>query len=332
MTTEEVRTETSPEEKFFGVTSEADVATKEELDNLEIEVVEQKPVVDEKPDDKAEAKATQTDDDDELTDYSDKVQKRIKHMTWEKHEEGRRADKAEAERQEAINFAQNVLKRNQEYENIINSGEARLVAEFKGRAEMAAKNAENAYAVAHEDGDTAKIVEAQKDLINAQAQVRTAAEYEGDYGQRNQQFQAYRQQPPPVYRPQTPAVPKPTNEAASWAKDNPWFGDDKHKDMTALAYGVHEDLVRNKGIRPDTDEYFKAINSTMKQRFPEYFETDTTEKTVSKPQTVVADARRSNGTKPRKVTLTPTQVAIAKELNLTVEQYAHQVAEDMNNV
>ena len=41
--------------------------------------------------------------------------------------------------------------------------------------------------------------------------------------------------------------------------------------MTALAYGVHERLVRDEGYDPNSDEYFQEIDRTMRSKFPEYF-------------------------------------------------------------
>jgi hypothetical protein len=77
-------------------------------------------------------------------------------------------------------------------------------------------------------------------------------------------------------------------------------------------------------VSPQSDEYYETIDSRMRQVFPDNFE-DTEPK--RKKAQVVAPATRS--TAPKKVTLTRTQVQIAKRLGLTPEQYAKQVAIDM---
>ena len=67
----------------------------------------------------------------------------------------------------------------------------------------------------------------------------------------------------------------------------------------------------------------------MRQLFPDEFE-DVAITEAGKPKrrsNVVAPATRS--TSPKKVTLTQTQVSLAKRLGLTPEQYARQVAIDM---
>ena len=100
--------------------------------------------------------------------------------------------------------------------------------------------------------------------------------------------------------------------------------------MTALAFGLHEKLVRS-GVDPTSDDYYRRVDETMRKRFPENFEdtqTQTTEAADEKPAprkaaTVVAPATRS--TAPKKVQLTNTQMAIAKKLGVTPEVYAKEV-------
>jgi hypothetical protein len=98
--------------------------------------------------------------------------------------------------------------------------------------------------------------------------------------------------------------------------------------MTALALGLHEKLVRS-GVDPRSDEYYDRVNATMRKRFPDYFEeeqpqTKEAEKPArTKPANVVAPVTRSSA--PRQVRLTPTQVALAKKLGLSNEQYAREL-------
>jgi hypothetical protein len=97
--------------------------------------------------------------------------------------------------------------------------------------------------------------------------------------------------------------------------------------------GLHEKLVRS-GVDPRSDDYYDRVNTTMKKRFPDYFnegaeegrptQTRQDEKpTRTKPANIVAPVTR--GTAPRQVRLTPTQVAIAKKLGLSNEQYAKEL-------
>jgi hypothetical protein len=115
-------------------------------------------------------------------------------------------------------------------------------------------------------------------------------------------------------------------KAESWRQENTWFGTDD--EMTSFALGLHQKLVKS-GVDPQSDEYYAKINSRMRQVFPENF-SEAEEPEDTKPvrkSNVVAPATRSVA--PKKITLTHTQVALAKRLGLPLEVYAKQVAEEM---
>lgn len=327
--------ETSAEDRFFGVRTTIDTSPTPPPVKAEPEAA---PIIEVETDDtpkpkpKPAAKAEAGADDDDLAGYSEKVQKRIKKMTWERGEEKRRADSAEKMREEAVRVAQNLHKQNQEFQHTITQGEAYLIDQIKTKAAYALESSRAAFIKAQEEGDTPALLEAQERLIQSQYEARAAQDYEADYQQRYQQAQYQAQQPRPQYRPPTPQVPRPSQASSSWADENPWFGDNKHKDMTALAYGIHETLIRDEGMKPDSDEYFEAIDNRMRSRFPDYFEeAPGTETPASTPRrtTPVAPAQRNNGARPRKVKLTSTQVALAKKLGITNEQYANELTRGM---
>jgi hypothetical protein len=133
----------------------------------------------------------------------------------------------------------------------------------------------------------------------------------------------------PVQMQETQAETPQTDEKASnWAQENTWFGTDD--EMTAYAMGVHKKAVKE-GFDPSSDEYYEKINSRMQSTFSDYFGEDgqTEQETKKRKSNVVAPATRS--TSPKKVTLTRTQVAIAKKLGVPLELYAKKVAEEMRN-
>ena len=111
--------------------------------------------------------------------------------------------------------------------------------------------------------------------------------------------------------------------------------------MTGYAHGVHAKLVKA-GINPllDPEEYYQRVDSNLKKAFPDYFKDDNEDKQsaeteeVEAPQrpagNVVAPVNRS-AKKPRKVQLTSTQIALAKRLGLTPEQYAQQLLKESYN-
>ena len=97
--------------------------------------------------------------------------------------------------------------------------------------------------------------------------------------------------------------------------------------------GINETLVKE-GLTPKSqaDEYYSRIDAEMRQRFPEKFgEQQIEDAPVRQTGSVVAPAQRS-AKKPRRVQLTSTQVALAKRLGLSAEQYAAQLLKEASNV
>jgi len=322
----------SSEDKFFGVKT----TIGGEKADVDVEVVDDRPPEDRRPPAK-EAKEEEGGDE-ELEGYSDKVKKRINKLRYQQHEERRQREAAEKMREEAVRVAQKYADENKKYHAIIQEGEQYLVHQIRERANLALEQAKSHYRQAYEEGNTDKVVEAQEAMIKAQSEFQSADYQMNQMKQVNAERQRQFQQPqrfpepqPPVQQPQ-PQVqepPQPTEKAAKWAQDNPWFG--QEKDMTALAYGVHERLVRDEGYDPNSDEYFETIDRTMRSKFPEYFgdeEVSTEEPAAKSPPVVTAPSSRNNGAKPRKVKLTRTQLSLAKRLGLTPEQYANQLVKE----
>ena len=112
----------------------------------------------------------------------------------------------------------------------------------------------------------------------------------------------------------------------SWKEENQWFGNNRR--MTAYALGLHDDLL-GEGIPAGTEEYYRRINSDIRARFPDQFESEKQmdAQTSSRASNVVAPATRN--TAPKKIVLSKTQVQLAKRLGLTNEQYARAVAAEM---
>ena len=321
----------SNEDKFFGISSEVKAPEKEAVDSkddfdIQLEIVDDTPKQPVK-------QAEKEDNDEELSDYSEKVRKRINKLKYEQHEANRQREAAEQMREEAIRYAQQVVAKNQHYESLLHRGEGALISQIKARTNLALDQAKTLYKGAYEAGDAEKIVEAQEKLLNAQTDFREAEKHERAIQSRTnpQQVQQAQQPVAQQYQP-----PKPSNKAIEWTKKNTWFGPQGNREMTALAYGVHETLIREQGVKPDTDEYYEKIDAVMKQRFPDHFEKDSDNTQVAAssqrtPNTVVASANRNNGARPRKIQLTATQVSVAKRIGLTPEQYAKQLIKESYN-
>jgi len=263
---------------------------------------------------------------DELDEYSDKVKTRLKQMKKVWHDERREKERAYREQQEAIALAQKVVEENKKLKQTLTVGERDLLAQYQQSAELQMAAAERMYRDAYESGDTDRVVEAQRKLNEAAYLKQQIANYRPAYAlqEGNNEVNVPQQN---VQRPVLDAKTK------AWQERNTWWGTDS--EMTATALGLHQKLERERGAGfIGTDEYWQSIDSTMKRRYPEYFGNETEDgggKPVNnsdrKPATVVAPASRSRSAK--KIVLKQSQLAIAKKLGLTPEQYAREYAKTL---
>ena len=126
----------------------------------------------------------------------------------------------------------------------------------------------------------------------------------------------------PQTLPEQPADP----QAEAWASKNTWFGKDRA--MTFTAFEIHKDLVEKEGFDPKSNEYYAEIDKRIKVDFPHKFAKGGSVETA-RPTQIVASATQSaqRSIKPgrKTVKLTPSQVTIAKKLNVPLEDYAKQL-------
>ena len=291
---------------------EVEVAGEEDTpdDDFEVEVVDDTP----KADRNRKASEPPTDvTDEELEDYSDKVRKRIQHFSKGYHDERRAKEEAHRQSQELERVTQQLMEENKKLKGNVNKNQTALLEQAKKNASIESENAKRAYKEAYESGDSDAVLEAQDNLTNAKLKSERLANFK---------LPTLQEEEKPVQAEVEQTAPAQVDtRAADWQKANSWFGPDD--EMTSLALGLHNKLVKQ-GVSPQSDEYYETIDTRMRQVFPDNFED--AEKPKRKTQ-VVAPATRS--TSPKKVTLTRTQVQIARKLGLTPEQYAKQVAIDM---
>jgi hypothetical protein len=264
-------------------------------------------------------------DKDDLEEYSEKVKKRLSQMKKVWHDERREKERAVREREEALRFAQ---MREEEIKNLkqrLGHNEKAFIKEAERAANTDLAVAKDKLRQAYESGDSSLITDAQEALTDAKLKLQNLSRIKPSLQREEERVQQNQQ----VTAPQAAQAPQVDPKAEAWRERNTWFGVDE--EMTALALGLHEKLVRS-GVDPSTDEYYRRVDESMRKRFPESFD-DVEEETTqtkqaqkparTKPATVVAPATR--GTAPRQVRLTPTQVAIAKKLGLSNEQYAREL-------
>ena len=256
----------------------------------------------------AESKDT---DEEGLVDYSDKVQKRIKKLTFQIREAERR-EKA------AVDYAKGLKNKYETAQEKYEEVDTNYLKEYDARIDAERDKAKAALKVAFDSQDPEQITEAQDKLtklaVEKEKVSMTLAEKESKKKESESKPQETTQQQPPI-----------SQRAQEWASDNEWFGSDRV--MTSAAMGIHDELMQE-GIDAESNEYYNQINKRMKEYFPQKFAASTEEKPVATKepvQNVASVSRRAGGRK--SVKLTKSQVVIAKKLGVPLEEYAKYVKE-----
>lgn len=266
----------------------------------------------------------------ELEAVSDSVKKRIAELKFQAHDQRRKREEAERQREEAVKFA--AMQREQ-YINLqkrAHAGEVAFVETAKDKLKIELESAERAYKEAYEAGDAERIAEATKRMSRANAQ---AVQFEG--------IQPREPDPPPNL-PLRQVMPD--ERAVDWVRKNSWFqlenGAPKNSE-TAIALGIHANLLAANGAdfpERDPDTYYRELNRRVRAALPERYQADNPEHErddqtaqaaatgTRPPATIVASASRSQaGTGPRRVQLTASQVALCERLNIPLEEFAKEL-------
>jgi hypothetical protein len=260
-----------------------------------------------------EQAAPPSSDEEELGQYSDKVQKRIAKLTGKLRE-------AERREQAAIEYAKALKVQQEQSATQVTQLANGHLYEYGERLKAQEMILNQALKSAIDRGDTDKQIEAQKAMADLALEKRRYQSMEQQRQNAAQQRQETPAQPPPQ---QVAPAPPPDPRAEQWAQRNEWFGKDEA--MTLTAFSIHKKLVETEGFDPTSDDYYREIDSRIRREFPHKFQRP--------PPTTVAPAVRTmqQGSKQTtQVRLTPSQVAIAKKLGVSLEQYARQVAK-LNN-
>ncbi len=295
---------------------------------VEIEIVDDTPAQDRnrKPLDREVADPT----DDELNEYSAKVQKRMKELTHKSHDERRKAEALAREKTELERAAKALADENRRLQEYVQVGQNAYIDKSKSLAQIAMDNAKSKFKAALDIGDTDAATAAQQEMMSAQMEMEQVNNFKPT-PLREPEQPAYTQASQPTQAPQTTL----DDRSIDWASRNPWFERRGDEDMTGYAYGVHNKLVREYGPEyTRTDEYFTKIDSAVRRAFPERFDdlednADAQPRKQSRPKTVVAPAQRS--TAPKKIRLSLTQQNVAKRLGIPLELYAKKLAELENS-
>jgi len=259
-----------------------------------------------------EATAEKTSED-ELDEYSSGVKGRINNLTKRFREE-------ERQKQSAVEYAENVRKENEDLKKRIESLDKGYQEQFESRVTNQIDSAKEILKQAHETGDVDKIVEAQEALATLSVEKGTLKSIRAEKSNETEVAA-----PTTETAKSAPAAPpaQPDPKAEAWAKNNNWFGQDEV--MTYGAFGIHRRLVEEEGFDPQSDDYYAELDSRLRSEFPHKFDSKSKSNGGSR-KVASAEASASRNRSGRKtVRLTPSQVTIAKRLNVPLEEYAKYV-------
>ena len=253
---------------------------------------------------------------DQFEEAKNKTEKRINRLTKKMRDHEKNAD-------EALKFAQQKEKENQELRDRLNKMDTSYLSEYTGRVDSQMAQAEATLKSAMELGDTEAAVAAQKQISQLAVQADRASQARAAQEKKEEQVKAQPQVQPQAQQPVAPPPPDP--KAQAWAERNDWFGNDSA--MTYAAFGIHKELVEQDGVDPKTDEYYTELDRRMGEEFPHKFASKTQGKKLV--QNVASASRSSSGRSSGKksVKLTARQVALAKKLGVPLEEYAKYVKE-----
>ena len=260
--------------------------------------------------------------DGELDQYSEGVKKRIDKLTARLRETQRRE-------QAAVEYAKNVQARSQQLEQQYMTVDSARLGEATGRVQTQVVALKQIIRKAREEGDIDTETEAQQRLTSLTMEQNQIAAATQQRDQQTQQWE-YQQQvaaQQAAQQPQIQVQQEVDPRVEEWAERNPWYGRDTA--MTHAAWGIHRQLIQSEGFDPNSNEYYDELDTRLKQTFPQKLgggQQTQTNRSARLVQTV-APASRSSGINNarRTVKLTPSQVAIAKKLNVPLEEYAKYV-------
>ena len=293
------------------VKPEGEVEIKEEAPKKETETKE---LIQETP--KEEVPKVEAPKEKELEEYGEGVKKRIAKLT-------KRMRESERQRDEATRYARTVLADQKTLKERLSKLDTGYVSEMENRITSGLEAAQSKLASARENSDIKAEVNAQKEIAKLGYEEARLAEMKLNQENRTKETKEKSELNQQTTTQQVPQRPKPDARATEWAQKNEWFGTDNA--MTYTAFDMHKKLVEEEGYDPQSEDYYGELDRRIKLEFPNKFG-KVTEQTPRPTQTVASATRNvKRGTGRKTVTLTSSQVAIAKKLNVPLEEYAKQL-------
>jgi hypothetical protein len=286
-----------------------------EVVEIESETPEPEAEEAEQPEEEVQSSEEPQSDEEELENYSDRVQKRIKNLT-------RKLREAERASESAYTYANQLQQENQHLQQKSANLDRSYLSEAENRLKSQKAQAQAALKGAYEEQDFDKVAKAQDIIAKIAVEEskisasKSQLEYQDEQKNKNNEVNVAQNV---ISQPQAlpQSAPEPDPKAQSWAENNTWFGEDET--MTIAAFNIHRKLVEDEGFDPKSDEYYTEVDKRIREDFPHKFE-----ERKQPSQRVASAGRADTSATPGKkqVRLSPSEVQMAKKLNVPLSEYA----------
>lgn len=210
----------------------------------------------------------QAQSEDELTEYSKRVSRRVNKLN-------QKAKDAEQRAEAAIRLAQQREQELEHYRQLSTQQQTTTLQAEEEKVKAQEAQVDEIYRQAVNSGDADLMSQAttlKNEIAIKKEKIKTARLRQEQQSQQNQQYQQYQQ---PQQYAQQQAAPqqevKPSEQALSWHEKNKWYGDAENEDnmqATQFAYFTHFNLI-NEGYEPDSEDYYEALDSRIRRAYPD---------------------------------------------------------------
>ena len=258
-----------------------------------------------------------------------KIEARIKRLSFERETERRAKEEAQRQLTAAIEAARMAQHEAEGLRRTAQMSGTALAESMVARNEAAMREAKAKLKQAHELGDTDQIVDAQEMLSRISAENMVIRSRMPRQVEEREPAPVAQQQPQ-----QQPAAPQLAPNVAVWLGRNAWFGQQGNEAKTNVALSIHKAL-ETRGVRPESPEYTRELDRGLKAVYNEhqplednmsYDGNDSEPRREARRPNATADAGRENGgtqtQDKRKVTLTRSELEIARKLGVSPQAYA----------
>lgn len=292
-------------------------------------------------------------DEKELRGLSDKAQKRISRLGFERETERRGREQAERTAEAALAEVRAARAEVERYKTREGQAAGAVGTAMLQRHEAALAGEQAVLQKAIEDGDAAAQAASQVKISTLTSEITTIRQRIPKQPAADQQQQQQPQTQPvqtqQVQQPASPAQdPRLHPKVRAWlGQHSSWFGQIGYEERTRSAINIEQQLA-TENVPVGSPEYIKKLDERMtvyypdhqpfKDAVPQQQQQPTEDRRVPERQT--RSERPNAGTEvtrdnvdtdvqanadPRKVRLTATQVALAKRLGIPLQRYAAEV-------